>query len=1054
MKKISLLLIVVIAALFHSCQDDIIGEGDTREIIQEPTITVQSAVSGIVTNPAGMPLENTEVSYNNRSYFTDENGYFKIENIIAGENGGILSFNKMDYFKNYKFFMPSPDTESFMRVHLVERQLSGLVSGSHGGQIDLGNGAVINFSENSFVDENNVSYEGDVSVYAHWFDPADSRSFSPSMPGDLRALDAEGQLAQLSTYGMMAVELYTDNGRELQLAENKKARLEFPIPNSLINAAPEVIETWSLNEQTVYWEEEDIASLVDGKYIAEVSHFSFWNCDVPFPLVNISGKIVDLNGSPLPGLRMCIIAFNGSQTGYGWTDGSGGFRGKVPKNQELVLQIKDECGNVVFDQTIGPFSTDASFGEIQVNIQDKVTVSGRLVCNGMGISSGYARINLNNLLFYIADVDADGFFTLPILECQLSQLTIQGFDLENARVSDEIAFNVTGPELDAGEIEVCEQLEEYIIYKIDGSQELLLEDPAAYIIDDNLVIQSFSDSIESGIEMTVENITTGTIDEILSINAMLFEPGSNRFLRFVCGSDNSTECENSQVVITELGIEGEFVTGSFMAENSSPNSSGNSIMGEFRIKIEQITESRSISGIAWIDVNQDGIKQPIEPYLPNVRMTLVNTSNNQTFTAITQITGYYGFENLIPGEYRLTANPSNGYSFTLVDQGNSDVNDSDIGEQGLSVTLVDMDLTNINVGFITNGTMACDVEFVSNPSCFDPEGGSVILYLNGVPPYQISVNGQTYGILNVTELLIENLSEGPQFIEAIDDVGNICERQFSLNSDDGISCRVITEAASCGANDGVAFVEVEGPSANYTYEWSNGATTQTVNNLPEGSIWVTVTDENGCQTQCEGFIWSAELELFVDITNTLCEDGQVEYLLVANVEGAEGNIDFNWSTGSNDQAITVTEQDQFYTVSVSDLATNCFAETEVYIGLAESEITGMVWNDDTGMIPDINEPNEMGVDSIQVELYNASNLNQPILATLTNEEGFYLFNRITAGDYVVKFILRENASFVNQDAGMDDLIDSDADPLTGFTDVITIEGCDPKFNIDAGFSFE
>ena len=34
---------------------------------------------------------------------------------------------------------------------------------------------------------------------------------------------------------------------------------------------------------------------------------------------------------------------------------------------------------------------------------------------------------------------------------------------------------------------------------------------------------------------------------------------------------------------------------------------------------------------------------------------------------------------------------------------------------------------------------------------------------------------------------------------------------------------------------------------NYTYLWSTGATTQSIENLPAGTYSVTVTDDNGCQ---------------------------------------------------------------------------------------------------------------------------------------------------------------------------------------------------------------
>ncbi|MBK8722127.1 MAG: hypothetical protein IPL95_07580 [Saprospiraceae bacterium] len=48
-------------------------------------------------------------------------------------------------------------------------------------------------------------------------------------------------------------------------------------------------------------------------------------------------------------------------------------------------------------------------------------------------------------------------------------------------------------------------------------------------------------------------------------------------------------------------------------------------------------------------------------------------------------------------------------------------------------------------------------------------------------------------------------------------------------------------------NDGSANVAVSGGTVNYTYLWSNGGTTASINNLIAGTYTVTVTDANGCK---------------------------------------------------------------------------------------------------------------------------------------------------------------------------------------------------------------
>src|SRR5699024_6091220 len=85
----------------------------------------------------------------------------------------------------------------------------------------------------------------------------------------------------------------------------------------------------------------------------------------------------------------------------------------------------------------------------------------------------------------------------------------------------------------------------------------------------------------------------------------------------------------------------------------------------------------------------------------------------------------------------------------------------------------------------------------------------------------------------------------------------------------------------------------------------------------------------------------------------------------------------------------------------------------------------------------------------------------------TNADGFYLFDDLIAGDYIVEFVSPEDFVLTEQNKnGVDDALNSDANPATGRTEVITLgnesvttqyteqtvnatEGIDPTW--DAGF---
>ena len=99
---------------------------------------------------------------------------------------------------------------------------------------------------------------------------------------------------------------------------------------------------------------------------------------------------------------------------------------------------------------------------------------------------------------------------------------------------------------------------------------------------------------------------------------------------------------------------------------------------------------------------------------------------------------------------------------------------------------------------------------------------------------------------------------------------------------------------------------------------------------------------------------------------------------------------------------------------------------------------------------------ETGVENVTVNLYDPGADGQPgggddtlVLATTTNVRGYYSFT-IAPGDYFVEFVPPAGYMFGLQDQGSDDSVDSDADPLTGWTDVINLTSCEVNLTWDAG----
>jgi hypothetical protein len=86
----------------------------------------------------------------------------------------------------------------------------------------------------------------------------------------------------------------------------------------------------------------------------------------------------------------------------------------------------------------------------------------------------------------------------------------------------------------------------------------------------------------------------------------------------------------------------------------------------------------SIGDFVWRDNNQNGIQDPGETGMPGVTVQLKNCSNAVLQTTTTSNTGFYSFNNLPGGCYRVGVVLPAGMQFSPQDQGGNDALDSDV----------------------------------------------------------------------------------------------------------------------------------------------------------------------------------------------------------------------------------------------------------------------------------------------------------------------------------------------------------------------------------------
>lgn len=124
-------------------------------------------------------------------------------------------------------------------------------------------------------------------------------------------------------------------------------------------------------------------------------------------------------------------------------------------------------------------------------------------------------------------------------------------------------------------------------------------------------------------------------------------------------------------------------------------------------------------------------------------------------------------------------------------------------------------------------------------SCNGGNDGSATASVTGLPPFTFAwSNGGNTQIVN-------GLSAGSYTVVVTDATGCTASANVTIGQPSALAVSVSGVDPTAG-NNGSATANPAGGTAPYSYAWSTGASTQTVNNLAAGTYTVTVTDGNGC----------------------------------------------------------------------------------------------------------------------------------------------------------------------------------------------------------------
>lgn len=568
-----ILFVAGLAIFFYSCQKEITGNGPDQ---QPPNLTtkISSSVSGFVTDENELAIKDAVVSMGNGNTITDKYGFFELNNVQVIKEAAVVTVTVPGYFKGIKTYISATGKSAFFRIKLIPKIIAGSIDAATGGNVTLTNGLIVSLPANAIVNAaTNAAYTGPVNVAAHWINPV-AKELNRIMPGDLRGLDTAGAFKLLTTYGMAAVELTGAGGELLQLAPGKKAILTIPLPPAIAATAPNVIPLWYFDELTGLWKEQGNAVKSGNSYVGEVSHFSYWNCDVPNNYVKFSCTITNAKGVPIQNalVKVSVVSDTATRSGYGYTDSSGYTGGAVPANTPLLLEVFGEynCLAGLLAKNFTTTTANVSLGSIVIPANYSATITGNVNdCNNAGVTNGFVLMRKDGINFY-KPLGKTGTFNFTTTLCSnAAPATFVGNDRAMMKASNALAVTLIPGENAIGTLIACAiNTQQFINYSINGTNysfttpvDSLFQYAKPQNTPPPIIITAASPysntTQEASLSFALTGIATNTSQNLFSFNSPQIANPTRILIPIV-------------VKITEYGIVGQFIAGNFSGTLTGP----------------------------------------------------------------------------------------------------------------------------------------------------------------------------------------------------------------------------------------------------------------------------------------------------------------------------------------------------------------------------------------------------------------------------------------------------------------------------------------------------
>ena len=259
-----------------------------------------------------------------------------------------------------------------------------------------------------------------------------------------------------------------------------------------------------------------------------------------------------------------------------------------------------------------------------------------------------------------------------------------------------------------------------------------------------------------------------------------------------------------------------------------------------------------------------------------------------------------------------------GYTY-LWSSSSSSQNITGLNAGTYTLTVTDNASCTISQSFIVSqsGSLSLTTN-VTNVKCNGQANGAItVTATGGTPSYNYT---WSTGNNNQPQ---SGLTAGSYTVTVTDNGGCTLVNSISVTQPAALIANATATEAQCHGNaTGSVNLSVSGGTTPYTYQWTNSATTQNLNNIPAASYAVSISDNNNCSVSASVTVNQPDsLAVSGNVTNASSfggSDGAVALL----VTGGTSAYSYAWNSGSGANNTGLVAGN--YCVTVTD-AHNCSA---------------------------------------------------------------------------------------------------------------------------------